>query len=129
MPPQASRGFFQIARKGKRSTPDEPSLKKALQSGEAAEWREAMQREYDALVGNGIWKPVDRSTDQHVLKAKWALKRKRDTDGNIKRYKARWVARGFEQREGIDHFETSAAPNQQSIICNDCKKATPFSPS
>ena len=68
-----------------------------------------MQREYDALIENGTWRLVDRPTDQHVLTAKWAFKRKRDIDGNIKRYKARWVARGFEQREGVDYFETFAA--------------------
>ena len=109
VPPQASQGFVRIARKGKRSTPDEPSLKKAMQSGEAAEWKEAMQREYDALIANGTWKLVERPADQHVLTAKWAFKRKRDIEGNIKRYKARWVARGFQQREGVDYFETFAA--------------------
>ena len=109
VPAQASQGFVRIARKGKRSTPDLPSLKEAMQSPEASEWKEAMQREYDALIENGTWKLVKRPTDQHVLTAKWAFKRKRDIDGNIKRYKARWVARGFEQREGVDYFETFAA--------------------
>ena len=68
-----------------------------------------MQREYDALIANGTWKLVERPADQHVLTAKWAFKRKRDIEGNIKRYKARWVARGFQQREGVDYFETFAA--------------------
>lgn len=60
-------------------------------------------------MANGTWKPVERPTDQNVLTAKWAFKRKRDIDGNIKRYKARWIARGFEQREGVYYFETIAA--------------------
>ena len=44
-----------------------------------------------------------------MLTAKWAFKQKRDIEGNIKRYKARWVAKGFQQREGVDYFETFAA--------------------
>ena len=109
VPPQASQGFVRIACKGKRSTPDELSFKKAMQIGKAAKWKKAMQREYDALIANGTWKLVERPADQHVLTAKWVFKRKRDIEGNIKRYKACWVARGFQQREGVDYFETFAA--------------------
>ena len=114
-PPQASKGFVRIARKGKRSTPDLPSLKEAMRSSEASEWKEAMQREYDALIENGTWKLVDRPIDQHVLTAKLAFKRKRDIDCNIKRYKARWIAREFEQREGVDYFETFATVVKPNI--------------
>ena len=102
-------GFVRIARKAKTSKPDFPTLKQAMNGGEVEEWKKAMQVEYDALISNGTWKLVDRPSDQHVLTAKWAFRRKRDIEGNIKRYKARWVARGFEQREGVDYFETFAA--------------------
>ena len=88
-PPQAFRGFVRIARKAKRLTQDELNLKEAMQTSEASEWRSVVQREYDGLIENGTWKLVDRPTDQHVLTAKWAAKKKRDIDGNIKRHKAR----------------------------------------
>lgn len=68
-----------------------------------------MQKEYDALIKNGIWKLVNRLTNQHVLTTKQTLKRKRDIDGNIKKYKACWVASGFKQCKGIDYFKTFAA--------------------
>ena len=70
IPAQASQEFVRIARKGKSSTPDQLSLKKAMQSGEGAEWKEAMQREYDALIANGTWKLVGHPADHHVLTAK-----------------------------------------------------------
>lgn len=38
-----------------------------------------------------------------------AFKQKRDINGNTKKYKARWVGRGFQQREGVDSFETYAS--------------------
>ncbi len=107
-PPQASQDFVRIAPKGKHSTPDWTSLKEAMRSPEASEWKGVMKREFDALIENGTWKLVDRPIDQHVLTAKWVFKRKQDIDSNIKRYKARWIAREFEQRDGVDYFETFA---------------------
>lgn len=107
---QSTRGFVRVARKkAKGSTPDMPSLKDALRSAEADAWKEAMKVEYEALLANGTWVLVDRPKHQHVLTGKWAFKRKRDINGNIKKYKARWVGRGFQQQEGIDYFQTYAS--------------------
>lgn len=78
----------------------------ALRSSEATQWQEAMQEQYDALVENHTWDIVYIPKDQKVLKGKWVFKIKRSNEGTISRYKARWVAKGFEQREGIDYEET-----------------------
>lgn len=103
-------GFVRIARKkAEVSTPDEPSLKDAMASSEAEKWQEAMEIEYEALLANGTGELVNRPTHQHVLAGKSAFKKKRDINGQVKRHKARWVGRGFEQREGVDYFETFAA--------------------
>lgn len=80
-----------------------------MNGAEVDEWKKAMQVEYDALISNDTWKLVDRPSDQQVLTAKWVFKPKRDIDGTIQRYKACWVARESEQREGDDYFETFAA--------------------
>ena len=37
---------------------------------------------------------------------KWVFKTKRDLQGNVKRYKARLVVKGFTQRDGIYYKET-----------------------
>ena len=68
-----------------------------------------MQVKYNTLISNGIWKFVDRLFDQDILIGKWVFKQKQDINGNIKRYKTRWVAQDFEQRKKIDYFDIFAA--------------------
>jgi hypothetical protein len=49
---------------------------------------------------------VSRPKGKFVVTYKWIYKIKHTTDGSIKKYKARFVARGFSQKEGMDYDET-----------------------
>lgn len=59
-----------------------------------------------ALIRNKTWDLVPPSPSQNVIGCKWVFRIKRDKDGNIVQHKARYVAKGFNQRPGIDYSET-----------------------
>jgi hypothetical protein len=72
------------------------------------EWVDAMTEEYQSIMKNEVWEIVPRPKNKDVVSSKWLFKLKHVVDGSIEKYKARFVARGFSQKEGIDYEETFA---------------------
>ena len=70
------------------------------------QWQEAMKQELKALHDNHTWTLVPRPTDNNVIGSKWIFKIKFKEDGSIERHKARLVAQGYTQVEGLDYEET-----------------------
>jgi hypothetical protein len=52
-----------------------------------------MQQELDSLMDNGTWELVDLPEGRTVVNIMWIYKIKSDTDGDLFRYKARFVAK------------------------------------
>ena len=67
-----------------------------------------MVEEYDSIMWNEVWEVVPRPEGKSVVTSRWIYKVKYAADGNIEKHKARFVARGFSQVEGIDYDETFA---------------------
>jgi len=84
------------------------SFADALNGPDAAKWTEAVNEELRAHRENNTWNVVERPKSGRTLSTRWVFSLKRDRAGNIERYKARLVARGFEQRLGIDVSDTYA---------------------
>jgi hypothetical protein len=55
-----------------------------------------------------VWDIVLRPEGKSVVTSKWIYKIKHTADGSIEKYKARFVDRGFPQKEGVDYKETFA---------------------
>eukprot|EP00253_Pinus_taeda_P025255 PITA_25255 len=75
------------------STDFEPTSFKEAASHD--EWKEAMQKEYDALIKNGTWKLVDAPFGTKPISCKWVYKNKYKADGSLDKHKTRLVAKGF----------------------------------
>lgn len=68
-----------------------------MQGPNAAEWAKAIEEELNQLEKNNTWELFHKSDVQpghRPLGGKWVYKIKRDVDGNIARFKARWVVKG-----------------------------------
>ena len=88
---------------------DEPSTyEEAVHCSEAAKWKEAIIEELNAHEKNGTWTVVVRNNTMNVIDSKWIFKKKKNENGKVKKYKARLVARDFNQEYGIDYLETFA---------------------
>ncbi len=79
-------------------------------------WKDAMIEEYDSIMKNDVWDVVPRPKGKPVVSSKWIYKIKHSTDGRIEKYKARFVARGFSQAQGVDYDETFAPVARYSTI-------------
>ena len=79
-------------------------------------WVDAMVEEYDSIVKKNSWEVVPRPVDKSMIGSRWVYKVKQVADGNVEKYKARFVARGFSQIEGIDYDETFAPVARYSSI-------------
>ena len=84
------------------------TYQEAVKSNKAKQWKEAMQAEVESLENNDTWTFVDRPKNKNVLPGKWVYRVKYGADGQVDKYKARYVAKGYAQVEGIDFFETYA---------------------
>ncbi|KAE9235367.1 Retrovirus-related Pol polyprotein from transposon TNT 1-94 [Phytophthora fragariae] len=70
------------------------------------EWKKAIASELKSLIVNKTWKLVPKSAHQRPIGCRWVFALKRDEKGQVVRYKARLVVKGYSQRHGIDYEET-----------------------
>jgi len=81
---------------------DPETFSQAMNCRESALWLNAMKEEMNSMASNGVWDLVELPNGSKVIGCKCVFKTKRDSLGNIERYMAKLVAKGFTQKEGID---------------------------
>ncbi|GJV00258.1 putative ribonuclease H-like domain-containing protein [Tanacetum coccineum] len=82
--------------------------RKVSEALEDGSWVEAMQEELLQFKLQQVWVLVDLPTGAKVIGTKWVYRNKKDERGVVVRNKARLVAQGHRQEEGIDYDEVFA---------------------
>ena len=75
-----------------------------MQVEDSVKWEFAMKNEMNSLMSNQTWELAELPPGKKSLHNKWVYRIKEEHDGN-KRYKARLVVKGFQQKEGVDYNE------------------------
>ncbi|GJT18392.1 ribonuclease H-like domain-containing protein [Tanacetum coccineum] len=92
-----------------------PILKKGfepktyLEASQHKHWVDSMNAEMDALYRNNTWELADLPVGRKAIGSKWVFKIKYKSDGEIERFNARLVAKGFNQKERI-YFDKTFSP-------------------
>ena len=63
-------------------------------------------QEMDSIYSNNVWDLVELPENRKPIGSKWVIQKETKPDESIKRYKARLVAQGFSQKQGLDYDET-----------------------
>ncbi|KAJ9545014.1 hypothetical protein OSB04_024721 [Centaurea solstitialis] len=82
--------------------------KKVLDAMKDPSWIEAMQEELLQFVLQHVWDFVDLPKGHRVIGTKWIFRNKTDERGIVIKNKARLVAQGYTQEEGIDYDDVFA---------------------
>ena len=82
------------------------TYRQALNDPEKDNWIKAMQQEVESLKANDTYTLCKKPKGTNTIGGRWVYSRKTTPDGL--KYKARWVAKGFTQRAGLDYTETYA---------------------
>jgi hypothetical protein len=92
------------------------SIEEAKKREDWYKWKEAINNEYESLIKNAAWTLCNPPKDRKIVSCKWVFKIKHKVNGEIDKYKARLVARGFTQTPGFDYTETYS-PVPDNISC------------
>ena len=76
---------------------DPTSFEEAMRSAHSSKWLEAMEDEMKLMKTNGVWDLERILKGAKTVGCKWIYKTKYDSKGNVERFKAQLVVKGFTQ--------------------------------
>ncbi|MBW0539433.1 hypothetical protein O181_079148 [Austropuccinia psidii MF-1] len=78
----------------------------AMDNPDSKAWQEAMQTEPESIDNMAVWEECDVLPGQHILGTRWVFTLKRNSSGDVVRYKARIVVQGHRQIKASNlHWE------------------------
>lgn len=80
------------------------------------DWIIAMEEELNQFTRNEVWDLVQKPKGFNIIGTKWVFRNKLNEQGEVVRNKARLVAQGYSQQEGIDYNETFAPVSRLESI-------------
>jgi len=96
------------------------TLAEAKRRPDWLQWEKAILEELATLEAAGTWVLEEPPPGANIIGSKWVFKAKKDAAGIIARFKARLVAQGFSQIDGVDYDDTYAPvarlPASRAII-------------
>jgi hypothetical protein len=72
------------------------------------EWELAMENEIQSIVKNKTWTLTELPPGHRPIGLKWVFKLKKNADGEVSKHKAKLVAKGYVQKQGIEYDEVFA---------------------
>jgi Reverse transcriptase (RNA-dependent DNA polymerase) len=85
---------------------DSVTSHQVLENVNSHKWFKAMDEEIKSMYDNKVWDIIHLPKSVKPIGCKWIFKSKKDSEGNVKRYKARLVAKRFTQKQGINFTKT-----------------------
>ncbi|GAU49710.1 hypothetical protein TSUD_407870 [Trifolium subterraneum] len=82
-------------------------------------WINAMKDELMQFEKNEVWNLVSKPQNHSIIGTRWVFRNKLNEDGKVTRNKARLVAQGYNQQEGIDYDETFAPVGRYLVGTQD----------
>ena len=113
---------------GIADTSDTPTVEEAMKRSDWPQFKAAMDVEMETMRRTGTFGdgPIQRPIGRNIVGSKWALRIKRKANSEIDKYKARLVARGFTQVQGVDYYETFSPTAKLSSLRTILSIATRF---
>lgn len=94
--------FAEVVESAMVASEDEPSLKEATEGREKSHWLPAIESELTSIEKFKTYTLVNPPKGANIIPCKYTFRRKRGSDGEVVRHKARLVVKGFKERYGVD---------------------------
>lgn len=107
--------MLMVAEEGISDT-DPRTYKQAMNHIDKHTWQEACAMEVESLQENKAYSIVDTPRNTTIITSKWVFKKKKGLSCKVEKYKARVVAKGYMQEEGLAFGETYPPTVKQENI-------------